>query len=159
MLLDIRDKDGHEHSSSRQDSARIAGGPNLQHCKNDHCIKPEEADCQSVKGKAHVEHANINCILENLDKNGHADGQNSFTADRCLEGGSIHQQDVLEDTKSISRVDASNICEEPQTHGLVHPKTGMEQTIVDTTTVAIPHTVSTISTDSYAEWCSDHPHL
>ena len=26
-LLDIRDEDGHEHSSSRQDSARRAGGP------------------------------------------------------------------------------------------------------------------------------------
>lgn len=159
LLLDIRDEDGHEHSSSRQDSARIAGGPNLQHCKKDHCIRPDEADCQSVKGMAHVERANMNCIFENLDKDGHADGQNYFTADRCLEGGSVHQQDVLEDTKTISRVGASNICEEPQIHGLVHPKTGtgalkgMEQANVDTTTVAIPRTFSTISTDSYAEWC------
>jgi hypothetical protein len=67
LLPDIRDEDGHEHSSSRQDSARIAGGPILQHCKKDHYIRPEEANCQSVKGMTHVEHANMNCIIENLD--------------------------------------------------------------------------------------------
>lgn len=159
LLLDIRDEDGHGHSSSRQDSARIAGGVNLLRCKKDHCIRPDEADCQSVKGLAHVECANMNCINENLDKDKHAHGQNSFTADHCLERGSVSQQDALEDTKTISRGCASNIGQEPQFHGLVLPKAvtgalkGIEQANFDTTIVAIPRTVSTISTDSYAECC------
>lgn len=159
LFLDIREEDEHEHSSSRQDSARIAGGANLEHCQKDHCIRPDEADCQSVKGTTHVERANMNDVLDNLDKDGHANGQNYFTADRCLERGSVHQLDALEDTQTISRVGASDTGEEPQIQGLVHPKVGagalkgMEPANVDTTTAAIPRTVSAISTDSNAEWC------
>ena len=64
LLPDIRDEDGHEHSSSRQDSARIAGGAEIAALQERSLHKTNETDCQSVKGKAHAECANMNCIFK-----------------------------------------------------------------------------------------------
>jgi hypothetical protein len=131
-------------------------GQNLAALQERSLHKTNETDCQSVKGKAHAECANMNYIFENLDKVGHANRQNSFTVDLCLEGGSVHQQDVLEDTKTISRVGALNIYShrsmdwyiQRQVQGLLK---GMKQASGVKTTVAITCTFSTFSTDSYAE--------
>jgi hypothetical protein len=68
----------------------------------------------------------------------------------------FHQQDVLEDTKTISRVGALNIYShrsmdwyiQRQVQGLLK---GMKQASGVKTTVAITCTFSTFSTDSYAE--------
>eukprot|EP01018_Ginkgo_biloba_P031571 Gb_13751 [translate_table: standard] len=148
-----------ENSSLIQDSSIcLLDGANSQHGQSDCSEKINEAACKFVD-TSHALMSNVECVIscqnENLDTGRHICGQNAFTAYYCGEKESVSQQATLVELTQTSR-DVSSSGDKSQSQASIFITTckdGSKGKDVNAANGAIHRTISSVSTDSYAECC------